>query len=122
MKKKKVKGFTLVELVICIAIIAILVSIAIPQYSKARLSALVSSHNSNVQTIKSAAIMASMNDGTDNLLEDTKAYLEGNVYPEIPKEISESQSWSITNSDNSIIVQPGLVELVDGNIVFIDDI
>lgn len=116
--KRKLKGFTLVELVICIAIIAILISIAIPQYSKARLSAIASTHNSNVQTIKSAAIMASMDNDSDNLTESTKSYLEGGDYPDIPKEINSS-NWSVNRTDGDIEVSPGLVELVDNELVFI---
>lgn len=114
--KRKLKGFTLVELVICIAIIAILISIAIPQFNKARISAIASTHNSNVQSIKSAAIMASMEDEQGNLNETCAKYLEGGKLPEIPKEIS-SGSWQISKSDDgNIEVSPGLVEVVDGKI------
>lgn len=116
MKVKKVKGFTLVELVIVIAIIAVLISIALPQYSKAKLSAVVSTHNANVQTIKSAAIMADIDSNNDDLTEPTRNYLEGGEYPEIPSEIG-TYSWRIIKRDNQIFVEPGLVELNGRDIV-----
>ena len=116
LKKKKLKGFTLVELVIVIAIIAILISLALPQYTKAKLSAIVSTHNANVQTLKSAAIMADMDNEGDNLTESTKEFLEGGEYPDIPSEIG-STSWSVNKTDNQILVEPGLVELNGTEIV-----
>lgn len=119
MGNKKLKGFTLVEIVVAIAIIAIMVSLALPQYSKAKLSAVVSSHNSNVQTIKSAAIMADIDDDSSNDLTSRVAdFLEGNELPEIPSEVpGASGGWKISKDDKkNIIVEPGLMELVNGEI------
>lgn len=115
--KRTLKGFTLVELVICIAIIALLISIAIPQYQKAKLSAIVSTHNSNVQAIKSAAILADM-DNKSTTLDNTLVAknLEGNKFPEINKEVSTVKTWTIKKENGNIIVEPGLVELVNGEI------
>lgn len=56
-KKKKRKGFTLVELVVVIAILGILATIAIPKFSSSRKSAAVAAHNANVRIIKSVAVM-----------------------------------------------------------------
>ena len=57
MKMKKRKGFTLIELVVVIAILGILVAIAVPKLSESRKNAAVSAHNANVRTLESAASM-----------------------------------------------------------------
>ncbi len=132
MKKfKKLKGFTLVELIIVIAIAAILIAVAIPQFSKAKLSAEVSAHNSNVQTIKSAAIMASMdgNVTNDNIREKTKGYLEGGEFPKIPSSIYEKEfgrkptvddseeKWNVKENEGEIKITPGLYKIENGKVV-----
>lgn len=54
---KNKKGFTLVELVVVIAILGILAAIAIPKLGSSRDSALKATHNANVRILKSAAAM-----------------------------------------------------------------
>lgn len=118
--KRKVKGFTLVELVICIAIIAILVSIAIPQYNKARLSAIAATHNSNVQSIKSAAILTRMEDEKAEINpQSVEKNIEGGELPKINKAIEDATgkaSWEIKEDKETgnIIIEPGLVKF-EGN-------
>jgi prepilin-type N-terminal cleavage/methylation domain-containing protein len=52
MKKRGKKGFTLIELMIVIAIIGILAAIAIPQFTKYRKRSFDSSSLSDVRNIK----------------------------------------------------------------------
>ncbi len=82
------KGFTLIELMIVVAIIAILASIAIPQYKKFQLKAKTSEAKSNIGAIRSA--------------EETYA-AEHDVYkviPNVPDNVPGAQAADWTSSTN----------------------
>ena len=55
LKSKKIKSaFTLLEMVVVIAILALLLFIAIPKYNNMRKKAARVAHNTNVKTLESA--------------------------------------------------------------------
>ncbi len=60
---RKEKGFTLIELVIVIAIIAILIAVAIPIYQNVTRSAAQKSHDANLKVIDSAVQQYFMDNG-----------------------------------------------------------
>ena len=82
-KKRNKKGFTLVELVVVIAILGILAAIAIPKLGSSRDTAKMATHNANVRILKSAAAMyLADNPDTANgtaLLGDTEDELEAYI-------------------------------------------
>lgn len=89
---KNKKGFTLVELVVVIAILGILAAIAVPKLSKSRENAALSAHNANVRTLESAATLA-VSEGSGAITWDgTATPMPGG---ELPKYAWENylQSW-----------------------------
>lgn len=83
MKKNNKKGFTLAELLIVIAIIAILVAIAIPVFTKSLDDAKASVMNANERAIKA---MATVDYLEDNTLDQKTYYVDaaGDISTTVP--------------------------------------
>lgn len=74
---KKRKGFTLIELVVVIAILGILVAIAVPRLGGFRDNAQKSADLATARTIASAISMAEAQNGVDTDLDDVRNHLSG---------------------------------------------
>lgn len=112
MKLKKMKGFTLLELVIVIAIISILVIIALPRYGNTKQKAEIAAHNANVRAIKNASILY-LNDNTDNDIKEIKMADLKNYIEEAekikPYKKSGKKEFVILVNNNEINVIPGVL-------------
>lgn len=111
---KKKKGFTLIELIIVIAILALLIAIAIPRYQRSNLNAQATAHNANVRVIKNAAILYSMDQPTEGpiKLDDLKPYLESEEVPTPAKALKETE-FTVKAENGNIVVKPGMVRVKD---------
>ncbi len=109
---KKKKAFTLIELIIVIAILALLIAIAIPKYQKSNLSAQATAHNANVRVLKNAAILYSIDHPKEGKIEEKflKPYLESGEYPKPAKAMHKSQ-FTVELKDGQVVVTPGPVKV-----------
>lgn len=100
--KNKKKGFTLLELLVVLAILAILIAIAVPVYKGQKEKAAITAHNANVRVLETAVESYRQDNGGDlpGNIEDlaTKHYIK-NV-PKVPASENKKlkgKSYSITN-------------------------
>lgn len=118
---KKNRGFTLIELVIVIAIIAILISIAAMKYSSTNLVAEAAAHNANVKVLKSAGILYLIDhpdSGKNISVEALKPYLEGGKIPKPAKHFDGPKDFTITSTeDGDVTVEPGPLKVQDKKLV-----
>lgn len=115
---KKKKGFTLIELIIVIAILALLIAIAIPKYQQSNLSAQATAHNANVRVLKNAAILYSIDhpDDKDIKQDEIKPYLESGEFPK-PAKALRDKDFKVTVKDGEIVVSPGPVKVFEKKLV-----
>ncbi|HTL71458.1 MAG TPA: prepilin-type N-terminal cleavage/methylation domain-containing protein [Candidatus Eisenbacteria bacterium] len=86
--RRNSKGFTLVEIMIVVAIIGLLAAIAVPNFVQARNSARSSTCINNLRLIDSAkeqyAIENNIASGTATTSTDCTPYLKNNAFPVCP--------------------------------------
>ena len=80
--KKKKKGFTLLELLVVLAILAILIAIAIPVYKNQKEKAAITAHNANVRVLETAVESYRQDHGEYPKNVDA---LKGNYIKSVPK-------------------------------------
>ncbi|HNY11574.1 MAG TPA: prepilin-type N-terminal cleavage/methylation domain-containing protein, partial [Candidatus Wallbacteria bacterium] len=97
LRTKGTQGFTLIELMIVIAIIGILAAIAVPNFNRARAQAKKKSCVANMKTIEGAVELYQMENGTVDSLKPadlaTKGYLK--TEPKCPSDPGPSYDIAI---------------------------
>ena len=100
--KKKKKGFTLLELLVVLAILAILIAIAIPVYKNQKEKAAITAHNANVRVLETA--VESYRQDHDGKLPDKldiNELVNGNYIKSVPK-VPASENEKLKGKSYSI--------------------
>lgn len=111
--KRKKKGFTLIELIVVIAILGILAAIAVPRFAGTQTRAQERTHDANVRTIESAIGIAQAETGDpltdfDNIqtdLVDTGYLAEIPTNP-LPATHAQTGNYTITDGVVSPVMVP----------------
>ena len=115
---EKKKGFTFVEIIISIAIVAILIAVAIPAYKAIKTSAERTAHNANVDQISSVALLYFTDFPDDPDVTSDELYAQGYLKSKVtvPSSIpagtgNTAKIYTVTHDDQGVItVSPGKVE------------
>lgn len=119
MFKRSKEGFTLIELVIVIAILALLLALAIPRYQQSHLTSQATTHNGNVRVLKNAALLyLTDHPGEENVsVEALKDYLEDGKLPKPARDLKGYDIFSVQVRNGQVIVIPGNIKVENKTLV-----
>lgn len=98
--KNKKKGFTLLELLVVLAILAILIAIAVPVYKNQKEKAAITAHNANVRVLETA-VESYRQDNDGKLPGNLQELVKGKYIKSVPK-VPASENEKLKGKSYSI--------------------